>query len=104
MKTISFDITQMHAQSEQAASFLKSLANPVRLLALCHLIDGPLCVGELEDITNISQSALSQHLAKMRNEGLVKTQKQGQHVYYSIADKNVEVILGALYQMYCANL
>lgn len=94
---------QMRDKSEQAAGFLKSLSNPVRLLALCHLIDKPLCVSELEGITNISQSALSQHLAKMRKEGLVKANKEGQHVYYSIADKNVAVILGVLYEMYCAS-
>lgn len=95
------DISEMFDKAGQASSFLKQLANTSRLLILCHLTQRSLCVSELEEITLLSQSALSQHLAKLRKEGLVSTHKEKQHVYYDIEDANVKIILEALYKMFC---
>ena len=80
---------------------LKLLANRHRLLILCHLIKGSKSVGELNETLNLSQSALSQHLAKMREQGLISADKQGQQVYYAIHDPKVGAILSTLYLMYC---
>lgn len=98
------EMLSMLENAEKAAAFLKQLANPARLLVLCHLVNGPLCVSELEKITGLSQSALSQHLAKLRRDNFVKTQKEGQHVYYQLAEPNVQVILTALQQMFCDDI
>ncbi len=101
MKLDHQEISLMFEKAEQASNLLKQLANPVRLLVLCHLTQGPMCVGDLEEMTQISQSSLSQHLAKLRHEHLVRTDKQGQHVYYYLANPHVEMILGLLYEIYC---
>lgn len=85
----------------KAEHTLKLLANAKRLLILCHLLDGERVVGELQDYTGLSQSALSQHLAKMRQEGLLATRKQGTHVYYRINQPEIEAILSTLYLIYC---
>ncbi|MBN8530829.1 MAG: winged helix-turn-helix transcriptional regulator [Alphaproteobacteria bacterium] len=79
---------------------LKLLSNPRRLMILCHLVKSPLCVGDLNKLVDLSQSALSQHLAKMREQGLVSTEKKGQMVYYRIANPEVEAILSTLYLIY----
>jgi DNA-binding transcriptional ArsR family regulator len=89
------------AQAQTAASFLSSLANPVRLLVLCHLAQEERCVQDLERCIGISQSALSQHLARLRAEGLVGFRRDGQQLYYRIIDENVMKILQVLYEMYC---
>jgi DNA-binding transcriptional ArsR family regulator len=91
----------MRKNAESSAAFLKLLANPTRLLVLCNLIEGERCVGDLEKGLDISQSALSQHLSKMKEEGIVKADKRGQHVYYSVSDPNVVEILNVLYDLFC---
>ena len=91
----------MQKNAVQAASFLKLLSNPSRLLVLCQLVDGERSVGELETYLDISQSALSQHLARLRAEGLVSTRKDGQTVNYSIKDAKVLKVLELIYAMYC---
>lgn len=81
---------------------LKSIAHEGRLLVLCYLIEaGELSVGELVDRIDLSQSALSQHLAKLRAEGLVATRKSSQTVYYRIADPRVLTLLATLHDLYC---
>ncbi|HCR85431.1 MAG TPA: transcriptional regulator [Alphaproteobacteria bacterium] len=80
---------------------LKLLANSKRLMILCHLIKTEKSVGELSDLVGLSQSALSQHLSKMKLQGLVESDKRGQMVYYSINNHEVEAILSTLYLIYC---
>jgi len=101
MDASKINANEMRKNAENSASFLKLLANPTRLLVLCNLIEGERCVGDLEKDLDISQSALSQHLSKMRDEGIVKADKQGQHVFYSISDLNVVEILNVLYDLFC---
>ena len=70
-------------------------------MILCELLKGERCVAELEEIVSLSQSALSQHLARLRRNHLVKTRRESQTIYYSIADPGVKKIIGALYDLYC---
>ncbi|UDF04788.1 metalloregulator ArsR/SmtB family transcription factor [Asticcacaulis sp. AND118] len=91
----------MQANAGKAESMLKLLANRHRLLILCHLVKGPKSVTELIENIKLSQSALSQHLAKMREHSLVEAEKRGQMVFYRIADPKVEAILSTLYLIYC---
>jgi len=95
------NILSMKKSAENSAAFLKLLANPTRLLILCNLVEHEKRVGELEKDVDISQSALSQHLSRMRSERIVKADKRGQHVYYSISDPNVVQILKVLYDLFC---
>ncbi len=76
-----------------AARFLKVLANDSRLMVLCSLHEGELCVGELQARTPLSQSALSQHLQVLRREGLVTTRREAQTIYYRIADPRVRALM-----------
>ncbi len=92
-------------QAQQAASILKALANEHRLLVLCHLsASGELSVGQLGERICLSQSALSQHLAKLRTERLVTTRKAAQTVYYRLCDPKVEQLLALLHQLYCPDV
>lgn len=92
---------QMQKNADKAASLLKSLASMPRLMVLCQLIEGEHTAGDLCNNSNLSQSALSQHLAKLRKEGLVKTRKESQTVFYALADKNVIEIINVLHKIYC---
>ncbi|WP_068311015.1 ArsR/SmtB family transcription factor [Polycladidibacter hongkongensis] len=96
------DITQLEENAEQAAKLLTSMAHPKRLMVLCKLLQGECAVGELAQEVNLSQSALSQHLAKMRANSLVATRRSAQTIYYSLASAEVEAILTTLYDLYCA--
>ena len=80
---------------------LKELANPSRLLILCQLIYGKKSVGELCRIVDLSQSAVSQHLARLREAGLVDTEKKGQMVYYRLCNMEAHALLSTLYLIYC---
>ncbi|MFT3761117.1 MAG: metalloregulator ArsR/SmtB family transcription factor [Pseudoxanthomonas sp.] len=86
----------------QAAAMLRSVGNESRLLLLCQLIEcGELSVGQLQEGLDLSQSALSQHLARMRGEGLVAFRREGQTLYYRIADPNAKKLIAALKKIYC---
>ena len=86
----------------EAARLLKLLANENRLLILCRLVKArELSVNDLADAVGLSQSALSQHLAKMREEGLLATRREAQTVYYRIADPNAQRLLALLKGIYC---
>ena len=91
---------QRHASS--AAGLLKALANEQRLSILCSLLEGPLSVGQINERVDLSQSALSQHLAVLREGGWVETEKEAQTVYYSVPDGPVHKVLEALKEIYCA--
>jgi len=87
-----------------ASEGLKAIAHEVRLSVLCHLMNGPLCVHDLIERTGSSQSNLSQHLSKMRMMGILKNEKRGQQVYYSIANPEFETLLTALQGIYCPDV
>ncbi len=91
----------MHSKAGAAAKMLKHLANPSRLVVLCELGQGERSVGELESVVGVSQSALSQHLAKLRAARLVSTRRESQTIFYALADPGVGKIIGALYELYC---
>ena len=92
-------------QAQEAAAVLKALANECRLLVLCHLsASGELSVGQLVERVGLSQSALSQHLAKLRKERLVATRKEAQTVYYRLCDPKVEQLLAHLHGLYCPDV
>lgn len=91
----------MKQNAPKAVRLLKALAHADRLMILCHLLQGEHCVGELCSKSDLSQSAFSQHLAKLRRDGLVKTRKQAQTIYYSLANEDGIQVLKALQKLYC---
>jgi len=96
------DISLLEKKASKAADMLKSLSNKWRLLILCQLVKGEKSVGELLEIVDLSQSALSQHLAVLRDSSLVTTRRESQSIFYSLKGEEAPVVLGALYQLYCA--
>jgi DNA-binding transcriptional ArsR family regulator len=84
-----------------AVAALKLLANEDRLMLLCQLSRGELCVGELEEALGIRQPTLSQQLAVLRNDGVVATRREGKNIFYSIRDPALLEILAVLYKLYC---
>jgi ArsR family transcriptional regulator, virulence genes transcriptional regulator len=96
-------IAALERKANEAAQLLKLLANENRLLILCRLVQvREMSVGDLVAAVGISQSALSQHLAKMRAEGLLTTRREAQTVYYRIADPDAKRLLTSLKDIYCA--
>jgi len=105
-KTISPDargFAQLEAKAAEAAQMLRLLANERRLLLLCQLAaEGEAAVGALADSVGLSPSALSQHLARLRDDGLVTTRREAQTIYYRIADPRVARLLALLKDIYCS--
>tara|TARA_R110002124_G_scaffold283648_1_gene459882 strand:- start:113 stop:412 length:300 start_codon:yes stop_codon:yes gene_type:complete len=97
------NIESMHQNVEQASSLLKSLANPNRLLVLCALVTREHTAGELEQLTGLSQSAISQHLARLRKEQLVTTRREAQRIYYSLYSSAAAAVIKTLHGIYCAD-
>ena len=95
------DLKKLEEQSEKASSLLKALANEKRLLIVCNLSAGEKNVGELEEVVGLSQSALSQHLARMRDEKIVDTRRDAQQIFYRVADPRVSEILATLKNAFC---
>ncbi|RDD60687.1 ArsR/SmtB family transcription factor [Ferruginivarius sediminum] len=93
----------MEEAARQASLLLKAMSNERRLVILCHLSRGERSVTELCDLVGVSQSALSQHLAKLRHDDLVETRREAQTIYYSLKGRGVPKILDALYHLYCAD-
>lgn len=94
--------TEMEAKAEEAARLLATLANAKRLMALCHLLQGEKSVGQLAELIDLAPTALSQHLARMRDLDLVATRREGQTIFYQLASPEVAAILETLYRLYCA--
>lgn len=92
---------QFAAKAGEAAALLKALAHEARLMVLCQLLDGEHSAGALQDASGLSQSALSQHLARLREEDLVATRREAQTIYYRLADPNVARVLDTLAAIYC---
>ncbi|MEO7159243.1 MAG: metalloregulator ArsR/SmtB family transcription factor [Polaromonas sp.] len=95
------DTEVLRHAAAQAVGALKLLANEERLLLLCQLSQGELCVSELEEQLGIRQPTLSQQLGVLRTEGAVNTRRQGKNIYYSIADPAMLDIVAVLYRLYC---
>ena len=91
----------MAAKADEAARMLRLLANPHRLQVLCLLVEGEMSVGAVQQQVALSQSALSQHLARLREEGLVETRREGTSIFYRIADPAVLQIMQVLAAIYC---
>jgi DNA-binding transcriptional ArsR family regulator len=85
----------------RAVGALKVLANEDRLLLLCQLSQGEMCVSDLEQRLGIRQPTLSQQLGVLRNEGVVSTRREGKNIFYSVADPALLEILALLYRLYC---
>lgn len=91
----------MRRHAAKAAAMMAALSHEARLRVLCDLVLGERMAGELVERSGLSQSALSQHLAKLREQGLVATRREGQSIFYSIADPDAARILGVLHDIYC---
>lgn len=91
----------LNEHAEAASQLLKSVSNPVRLMILCLLVENEHSVGELNDFTDISMSALSQHLAVLRHAGIVQTRREAQTIYYSLADHEIRELMNCLHGIYC---
>ncbi len=90
------NITSLQDKAQDASRFLKAISNKHRLMILCNLVESERSVGELEKIVGLSQSALSQHLARLRKEEVVKTRREAQTIYYSLQDENIVDVLRLL--------
>ena len=95
------EVAQLRASASKACALLKAMANPQRLRVLCLLIEKEMSVGEINALVPLSQSALSQHLAVLREKELVKTRREAQTVYYSVADGTVHDVIEVLHRNLC---
>lgn len=95
------DITQFEANAGAAAKLLRALANERRLMILCQLTEGERSVGQLLPLVGLSQSALSQHLAVLREEEIVATRRESQVVWYRIADPAALRVVSTLAEIFC---
>ncbi|WP_196260289.1 ArsR/SmtB family transcription factor [Pelagibacterium limicola] len=98
---INMEIEKLAEKAEEATRLLDAMSNPKRLMILCNLLKGECTVSALSARVDLGQSPLSQHLAKLRSLGFVKTRRAGQQIYYSLASDAVETVLTALYGIYC---
>ena len=95
------NLKQMQVAADRASGLMKTLGHPGRLMILCNLAEGERSVGDLADELDMSQSSLSQHLARMRSEGLVETRRDSQSIYYSVKDGEVHAVIKSLYKIFC---
>ncbi len=95
------ELLAMERNAAEAEAMLKLLANRKRLMILCHLVKEDKTVSALSKSVNLSHSAMSQHLARMRGQGLVSAERRGQEMLYQIASPEVRAILSTLYLIYC---
>lgn len=95
------DFSDMQRHADEASALLKAMASPHRLLVLCNLAGGERSVGELLELVPLSQSALSQHLAVLRTEGLVTTRREAQTIYYSLAPGPSLEVMTVLHDTFC---
>jgi DNA-binding transcriptional ArsR family regulator len=95
-------LDEMKSHAADAAQLMKALGNEQRLLVLCNLLERPMTVGELNARMDLSQSALSQHLALLREAGLVETRREAQSIHYSLPSGPVVRVMALLQDIYCA--
>jgi len=99
--TTSAEVKALTQQARKASQLLRSLSHESRLLILCLLSEREMSVSEIEDLIQLPQATVSQQLARLRQDGLVETRKEGRSVYYRIADKDITRIVESLYDMFC---
>lgn len=95
------DISKMNENAGEAAAFMQGFASPHRLMILCQLVDGEKSVSQLIDATGIAQTSMSQHLSKLKQEGLVDFRRDHRILYYRIKHEDVMEIMSILYRIYC---
>jgi DNA-binding transcriptional ArsR family regulator len=95
------DFDAMQSNAKEAVNLLKGLANESRLMIMCVLTEGEVSVGQLNQRIKLSQSALSQHLAVLREQGLVQTRRESQTIYYRLQDTPAMNIIALLHEVYC---
>ncbi len=93
----------LEAKADEAARLLGTLSNAKRLIVLCNLVERERTVGDLARLAGLSQAALSQHLARLRDMGLVDTRRAGQSIFYRLASGEVRAILETLHHLYCVD-
>jgi DNA-binding transcriptional ArsR family regulator len=96
------DVNDLRENARRASVLLKAMSNERRLLILCYLAEGEKSVGELEEIVGLGQSALSQHLARLRRDKLVATRRAARTINYALAGKEARAIMMTLHGLYCA--
>jgi DNA-binding transcriptional ArsR family regulator len=101
-KSAPIDLSVMQTSAKKACALLKALANPDRLLLMCQLSQGELCVSDLEEQLGIRQPTLSQQLGVLRDNALVETRREGKSIFYSIASKEAIAVMSVLYDQFCA--
>lgn len=95
------DLERLQHNARRASILLKAMSNEHRLLVLCQLLHDERSVGELERLIGLSQSALSQHLARLRRDNLVRTRRAAQTIYYSLNGNEASAVIRTLYELYC---
>ena len=100
-KPTRIDPQRLRGGAGEAVAALKLLGNEDRLLLLCQLSHGEMCVSDLEEQLQIRQPTLSQQLGVLRSEGVVDTRRQGKHIFYSVSDPALLEIVALLYRLYC---
>ena len=98
------DTENLQARAREAGALLKAMGNERRLLILCHLAEGEKSVGELGEMIDLGQSALSQHLARLRKDGLVQTRRKAQTIFYSIDSAAAAAVMQALQSLWSVRL
>lgn len=97
------DLEQMAQSAGRASALMKTLGHKDRLMILCQLAGGEKSVGQIADLLEIPQSPLSQHLSRMRKEGLVNTRREAQTIFYSLKSGEASRIVEVLYELFCAS-
>ena len=100
-KLASMNLQELAPRAAEAETFLKAMANRHRLMIMCELHKGERHVSAIQEALDLSQSALSQHLARLREDDLVRTRREAQTIYYSLANSKVSRLIGLLYDLYC---
>jgi len=98
---LGLEVAELQDKAVDAANLLKSMSNESRLLILCNLAEEEKSVGELQSLVELSQSALSQHLAVLRRDGLVSTRRSAQSIFYSLNSEPAKEIMATLYAYFC---
>ncbi len=98
---LGMNIDDLKDNAQRASELLKAMSNEKRLMILCYLTEGEKSVGQMESLVGLSQSALSQHLARLRRDGLVKTRRASQTIYYSLAGGEASAVMATLHSLYC---
>ncbi len=97
------NMEDMHSAADEASALLRALANRHRLLILCRLVEGERSVGELADALELRDSTVSQHLALLRKDGLVRTRRDGQTIWYAISSAPARAVIDVLYRSFCGS-